>query len=223
MHVLIIEDDQVIRRSVVQGLKEAGYDCSEAEEGTRGMQLAREMHPDIILLDVMLPGKTGFEVMAELRQQGIKVPVIMLTARGAVEDRIDGLTAGADDYVVKPFSFLELLARIEAVTRRSMNKPATQLQVGDISLDLTNRRVTRQGKMIDLTPTEFTILELLLRFAGQVVTRQMLCEHIWGFRWEGNTNVIEVHVNRLRQKLDLGKLSCIETVRGRGYAIRASS
>ncbi len=222
MHVLIIEDDPVIRRSVTQGLVEAGYDCSAADDAVQGLELVRQQHPDLILLDVMLPGRSGVELLKDIRDQGCPVPVIMLTARGAVEDRINGLTAGADDYVVKPFSFLELMARIEAVSRRAMNKPATQLQVGELTLDLTNRRVHHGNRMVDLTPTEFTILELLMRFSGQVVTRQMLCEHIWGFRWEGNTNVIEVHVNRLRQKLDEGKTSCIETVRGRGYAIRTA-
>ena len=222
MNVLMIEDDPIVRKSVVQGLSEAGYDCNAAGEALSGMRLWEDKHPDLVILDVMLPGKSGIEVLAEMRGKGHKTPVIMLTALGAVEDRIGGLTEGADDYIVKPFSFLELLARIEAVNRRASTKPKTQLQSGALTLDLSTRRVQFGLRTIELTPTEFTILEMLLRYAGQVVTRQMLCEHIWGFRWEGNTNVIEVHVNRLRQKLDDGEISCIETVRGRGYAIRTS-
>ncbi len=147
----------------------------------------------------------------------------MLTARGAVGDRVTGLNAGADDYVIKPFSFIELLARVEAVARRSHERSPSKLSAANLTLDLTTRRVELRDQVVELTPTEFSILEMLMRFAGQVVTRQVLCEHVWGFRWEGNTNVIEVHVNRLRQKLDQeNEPSRIQTVRGRGYAIRAA-
>jgi two-component system OmpR family response regulator/two-component system copper resistance phosphate regulon response regulator CusR len=221
MNVLVIEDDPVIRKSLAQGLDEAGYVCRAARDGEQGLEMATEQRPDLVILDVLLPGLSGVEVLTRLREAGYQMPVIMLTALGAVQDRIDGLTHGADDYVVKPFSFLELMARIQAVTRRSMNKPANVLEVSGITLDLTTRRVTSHDLVVDLTPTEFSILEMLMRFDGQVVTRQMLCDHIWGFRWDGNTNVIEVHINRLRQKLDGdGPVSCIQTVRGRGYALR---
>src|SRR5207245_468557 len=150
-------------------------------------------------------------------------PVILLTAMGAVEERVDGLKNGADDYVVKPFAFAELLARLEAVCRRSLDRPSAVVSAGDLSLDLTNRTVRRADKVVDLTPTEFSILELLLRHAGQVVTRKMLCEHLWEADWEGETNLIEVHITRLRRKVDCdGMPSIIQTIRGRGYALRAT-
>jgi two-component system OmpR family response regulator/two-component system copper resistance phosphate regulon response regulator CusR len=222
MNILVVEDDTLTRNSVVQGLTEAGHTCVGTGDGERGLSLADEKNPDLIVLDLMLPGRSGLEVLKELRQRGQKMPVILLSARGSVGDRVNGLNCGADDYVVKPFSFIELLARIEAVTRRAHERNPLTLTAADMTLDLTTRRVECGGQVIELTPTEFSILEMLMRFAGQVVTRQALCEHVWGFRWEGNTNVIEVHVNRLRQKLDFGnEPSRIQTVRGRGYAIRA--
>lgn len=220
MKILVVEDDPVLRKSLVQGLCEVGHECTGMRDGAQALREALETPPDLLILDVMLPSLSGIEVVRRLRAGGLRVPVIMLTALGAVEDRVGGLAAGADDYIVKPFAFAELLARIDAVSRRA-RQPASTLSAADIRLDLTNRRVTRGGRVIDLTPTEFSILELLLRHAGQVVTRPMLCEHVWGFTWDGNTNVIEVHVNRLRQKLDAGESpSCIQTIRGRGYAIR---
>ncbi len=223
MNILVVEDDPVLRRSLVQGLCEAGHEACGVRDGAQALRQAQDAPPDLMILDVMLPTLSGIEVLRRLRASGLRMPVIMLTALGAVEDRVSGLSAGADDYVVKPFAFAELAARIDAVSRRS-RQPASTLSASGITLDLTNRRVTRGDRAIDLTPTEFSILELLLRHAGQVVTRQMLCEHVWGFTWDGNTNVIEVHVNRLRQKLDAGESpSCIQTVRGRGYAIRTTA
>jgi two-component system OmpR family response regulator/two-component system copper resistance phosphate regulon response regulator CusR len=161
--------------------------------------------------------------LEKLRREGIKTPVIVLTALGSVQDRVAGLTKGADDYIVKPFELPELMARIDAVCRRTTIKPAAFLETGQLSLDLTTRRVTCGGHEVDLTPTEFSILELLMRHAGQVVTRKMLCESLWESDWEGTTNVIEVHINRLRGKLQkAGKEGTIHTVRGRGYALRAT-
>lgn len=224
MHVLLIEDDPVLGRAVERGLAEAGYSCQWERGGKRGLAAALKRECDIVLLDLMLPDLPGLELLAELGRRGIRTPVIILTALGAVEERVAGLKAGADDYLVKPFAFSELLARLDAVSRRALDKPATTLDADGISLDLTTRRVTQDGRVVELTPTEFSILELLLRFAGHVVTRKMLYEHVWGFSWDGSTNVIEVHVNRLRQKLDGdSSKSCIQTVRGRGYAFGASA
>lgn len=223
MNVLVIEDDPVIRKSIVQGLTEAGHDCESARDGEKAIDEILLHPPDVIILDLMLPGRPGLEVLQTVRAKGVTVPVIVLTALGSVEDRVTGLQKGADDYVVKPFAISELLARIEAVSRRSQSRPAMHLTVGDVELDLTTRRARRGDRDIDLTPTEFSVLEMLMRYAGQVTSRQMLCEHVWGFTWEGNTNVIEVHVNRLRNKIDNGsETSFIQTIRGRGYAVRAS-
>jgi len=176
------------------------------------------------VLDLMLPEITGLDVLRQLRATGVRAPVVVLTALGSVDDRVSGLREGADDYLVKPFAFPELLARLEAVRRRSADRPAPTLTAGPVSLDLTNRRVTASGKHVDLTPTEFTILELLMRNAGQVTTRKALCEHVWEGDWDGVTNVIEVHINRLRNKLaQTGNDGMIQTVRGRGYSLRSGA
>lgn len=223
MHVLVIEDDPAIGRTLVQGFTEAGHQCTWVQDGDAGTEEALKQKADAIVLDLMLPRKNGREVLKHIRSQGVLCPVVMLTAMGGIEDRVSGLNSGADDYLVKPFEFAELMARIHAVVRRTQIRPTPTLKVGDIHLDLTTRRVTRGGVDIDLTPIEFSLLEVLMRFAGQVVTRKMLCEHVWGFNWDGTTNVIEVHVNRLRGKLDRGKeTSVIQTVRGRGYALPAT-
>lgn len=224
MNILVIEDDAAIGRTLVQGFTEGGHHCEWATDGHAGARLAAEQCADAIVLDLMLPGQPGLEVLRSLREQGVDTPVVVLTAKGAVEERVTGLQYGADDYLVKPFAFVELLARIEAVCRRTSSRPLAMLQCGDLALDLTTRRVTLDEREVELTPTEFSLLELLMRYAGQVVTRKMMCEHIWGFDWDGPTNVIEVHVNRLRRKLDRGRSeSVIRTVRGRGYAIPSTS
>lgn len=222
MDLLLIEDDPVIGRALRQGFSEAGSACTWVQDGSRGLAMARSQQFDAVILDIMLPEKNGLQVLAELRQIGQRVPIILLSALGSVEERVAGLRAGADDYVVKPFAFAELSARLDAVCRRSAAKPSPVLQAAGVTLDLTTRRVNRDGKEVDLTPTEFSLLEFLMRHAGQVVTRKMLCAHLWDSDWEGTTNVIEVHVNRLRGKLDRAfNDSFIETVRGRGYAFRA--
>jgi two-component system OmpR family response regulator/two-component system copper resistance phosphate regulon response regulator CusR len=222
MNLLVIEDDPVMGKSLRKGLAEAGHDCVWVREGVRGLEEAASQRFDAVVLDLLLPGLPGLEVLRRLRARGVRTPVLVLTALGAVEERVAGLNAGADDYLVKPFAFPELLARLEAVRRRSADRPPAVETAGDLTLDLTTRRVLRAGGEIDLTPTEFSILELLLRHAGQVVTRRMLSEHLWEADWEGATNVIEVHINRLRKKLDTGEPSRIQTVRGRGYALRAT-
>jgi two-component system, OmpR family, response regulator len=222
MNLLIIEDDSLIGKSLQKGFVESSHECTWVKDGNRGLQEALTHRYDAIVLDLMLPGQPGLEVLSELRAEGIRTPVVVLTALGSVEDRVGGLNRGADDYLVKPFAFAELLARLEAVRRRTADRPPAVLRVGDLTLDLSTRRVQRGERDIDLTPTEYSLLELLMRYAGQVVTRKMLCEHLWDFDWEGTTNVIEVHVNRLRSKLDKGqKDSLIQTVRGRGYALRS--
>jgi len=223
MELLIIEDDPIIGKTLKQGFTEAGYQPTWVRDGVKGEESALAQQADVIILDLMLPGKPGLEVLSELRKRGIRTPVLLLTALGTVDERVAGLQAGADDYVVKPFAFVELLARVEAVTRRVTSKPSPTLQAADLSLDLATRRVMRNEKEIDLTPTEFSLLEFLMRHAGTLVTRKMLCEHLWNSYWESTTNVIEVHINRLRNKIDRGTdKPLIQTVRGRGYAIRAN-
>jgi two-component system OmpR family response regulator/two-component system copper resistance phosphate regulon response regulator CusR len=222
MHLLVVEDDPVMGKSLHKGFAEAGHVCEWSREGAGGLEQALSQRFDAIVLDIMLPGRPGLEVLIELRRQGVRTPVILLTALGAVEERVAGLKAGADDYVVKPFAFAELLARLEAVRRRAVDRPSPVVTAGDLTLDLTTRRVQCSGGEIDLTPTELSLLEMLMRHAGQVVTRKMLCEHLWEADWEGVTNLIEVHINRLRKKLDRGGAGpSIQTVRGRGYALRA--
>jgi len=223
MNVLVIEDDAVLGKALQKGLLEAGHACTWQRSGARGLEEARSQQFDALVLDLMLPDLAGLELLATLRGEGIQTPTVILTALGTVEQRVEGLEAGADDYLVKPFAFAELLARLEAVRRRAGLRPSTSLRTGAITLDLTTRRVTRQNQEIELTPTEFSILEFLMRYAGQVVTRKMLCEHLWEENWEGVTNVIEVHINRLRSKVDKGfDEPLIQTVRGRGYALRAT-
>lgn len=223
MNVLIIEDDPDIGKALQRGFTEAGHECTWVRNGEQGLELARGQQCDGIILDLLLPGRPGLEVLRALRAEGIRTPVLLLTALGSIEERVTGLNAGADDYIVKPFALVELLARLEAVCRRVGNRPSARLTAGPLELDLTIRRVTAHEVEIDLTPTEFSLLEMLMRHAGQVVTRRMLCEHLWDSDWEGATNVIEVHINRLRNKLQrcvAGTL--IQTVRGRGYALRAN-
>jgi two-component system OmpR family response regulator len=223
MQLLVIEDDPLIGKTLRQGLSEAGHDCLWAKDGPRGLELATAQPFDAIILDLMLPGRHGLEVLKDLRSTGIRTPVIALTALGSVEDRVNGLNAGADDYVVKPFALVELMARLEAVCRRTVTRPPAVMTAGSLTLDLATRRVTRDEKEVELTPTEFSMMELLMRYAGHIVTRRMLCEHLWETDWEGATNVIEVHINRLRGKLDKGyEGSVIQTVRGRGYALRTT-
>jgi two-component system OmpR family response regulator/two-component system copper resistance phosphate regulon response regulator CusR len=221
--VLIIEDDAVIGRALAQGLQEAGHECDLATAGDVGLAKAQLQQCDAIVLDLALPELDGMTVLRQLRNQGIDTPVLILTSLGSVDDRVAGLEAGGDDYLVKPFAFPELLARLTAITRRSINQNSQFLEVGQLMLDMSTRRVTREGKEIDLTPTEFSLLEFLMRNAGQVLTRKMICEHLWEADWEGVTNVIEVHVTRLRGKIDRGfNEPLLHTVRGRGYVLRAA-
>jgi two-component system OmpR family response regulator/two-component system copper resistance phosphate regulon response regulator CusR len=222
VQLLVVEDDPVIGKALRKGFSESGEPCTWARDGERGLELARSHQYDLIVLDLMLPKVHGLELLKQIRAEGNQTPVIVLTSMGAVDERVQGLQAGADDYLVKPFAFPELMARVDAVRRRSMARPAPTLKAGDLTLDLATRQVTRGTTAIELTPTEFSLLEFLMRHAGHVVTRKMLCEHLWESDWEGVTNVIEVHINRLRGKIDKGfDTSLIQTVRGRGYALHA--
>jgi two-component system OmpR family response regulator/two-component system copper resistance phosphate regulon response regulator CusR len=221
--VLIVEDDVVLGKVLKKGLAETGHACTWSRSGKQGLELAAGQQYDVVVLDLMLPDLSGLDVLEQLRGKGVRVPVLVLTARGSVDDRVAGLNAGADDYLVKPFAFAELTARLEAVCRRSATRPSTVLRAGPLLLDLATRRVTRGEKEIELTPTEFSLLEFLMRYTGQVVTRKMLCEHLWESDWEGVTNVIEVHITRLRAKIDRGfGEPLIHTIRGRGYVLRAA-
>ena len=223
MDVLVVEDDPGIGRALQKGFRETRHGCVWVRTGPAGLEEARTQRFDAVVLDLLLPGQPGMAVLRQLRAEGIRTPVVILTALGAVEERVAGLRAGADDYLVKPFAMVEVLARLEAVCRRTADRPAAVIEDGGLRLDLTTRRVTAAGVEIQLSPTEFSLLELLMRHAGQVVTRKMLCEHLWDADWEGVTNVVEVHVTRLRAKLQrCGKDSLISTVRGRGYAFRTA-
>jgi two-component system OmpR family response regulator len=220
MQIAIVEDDPVIGRAVSTAIREAGHECTVIPNGAEAVAADALLVSDLVVLDLMLPKVGGLDLLRAARSRGVRTPVIVLTARGTVADKLEGFEAGADDYLVKPFEMDELLARIEAVHRRTSDRPAMHLQVGPLHLNLANQRLALSGRGIDLTPTEFSILELLMRYQGQVVTRKMLCEHVWGFDWNGPTNVIEVHINRLRGKIDRNrKQSLIRTVRGRGYAL----
>ena len=220
MQVSIIEDDPLIARAVSTAVREAGHDCHWVADGEAAIRDQTLLGSDLVVLDLMLPKVPGLDVLRMARAQGVRTPVIVLTARGGMPDKLEGFETGADDYLVKPFAMDELLARIDAVHRRTSDKPTMNLEVGDLSLSLANQRLMLAGQKIDLTPTEFSILELFMRFHGQVVTRKMLCEHVWGFDWDGPTNVIEVHINRLRGKIDKDReQSYLRTIRGRGYAL----
>jgi len=220
MHVGIIEDDVSIARSISQAIREAGHECTCVADGDQAIRERTLLSSDLVVLDLMLPGADGLEVLARSRAAGVRTPVIVLTARDAVADRLAGFAAGADDYLAKPFAMDELLARIEAVRRRTAHKPALEIEAGPLRLNVATKRLGIGDREVELTPTETSILELLMRYNGQVVTRNMLCEHVWGFDWDGPTNVIEVHINRLRGKLDRDReTSFISTIRGRGYAL----
>ncbi len=220
MQVAIVEDDPIIGKAVSTAVRDAGHECRWISDGDTAIRDRVILASDLVVLDLMLPGTDGVEVLRAARMQGVRTPVIVLTARGLVPDKLQAFGAGADDYLVKPFAMDELLARIDAVHRRTADKPAMTLTACGLELNLSNKRVDLDARTIDLTPTEFSMLELLMRYNGQVVTRKMLCEHVWGFDWDGPTNVIEVHINRLRGKIDKGRdASRIRTIRGRGYAL----
>ncbi len=225
MNLLLIEDDREAAQYVAKGLRESGYTVDHAADGRDGLFQATEKQYDLIIVDRMLPHLDGLSIVRMLRQNGCKTPVLILSALGTVDDRVEGLKAGGDDYLTKPFAFAELLARVEAHLRRGGGKEVvTQLRLGDLELDLLARRVTRAGREIDLTSKEFTLLEYLMRRAGQVVTRTMLLEGVWDLHFDPQTNVVDVHMSRLRQAVDKGfERPLIHTVRGAGYIMRDES
>ncbi len=224
MRILLVEDDVEVARFVRKGLAEAGHNVEHAGTGRDGLFLAASEQFDILVLDRMLPGGVdGVRLVETLRGQGNRTPVLFLSALSAVDERVKGLKAGGDDYLVKPFAFAELLARVEALARRpTVDAPATRLKIADLEMDLLSRSVTRAGRRLEIQPREFRLLEHLMRHAGQVVTRTMLLEKVWDYHFDPQTNVIDVHVSRLRQKVDKGfDKPLIHTVRNAGYMIRA--
>ncbi|MCU9836982.1 response regulator transcription factor [Ruegeria sp. WL0004] len=219
--VLIVEDDDETREFLVKGFTEEGFAVESAADGREGLFHATDGGFDAVVLDRMLPGLDGLSLIKSIRAAGLKTPVIMLTAMSAVDERVKGLRAGADDYLVKPFSFQELLARIEALLRRPKDtQEAATLSCRDLEMDLLRRRVTRGGRDITLTPREFQILEFFLRRKNRVVTRTMLLEGVWDYHFDPNTNIVDVHISKLRRQIDEGsETPLIETVRGAGYMI----
>ncbi len=223
MKILIVEDEPKTGEYLRQGLTEAGFVVDLAPNGPDGLHLALQGDYELAILDVMLPGMNGWEVLKTMRQRGLQVPAMFLTARDQVEDRVKGLELGADDYLVKPFSFAELLARVRTILRRGRSgTEATTLQVADLQLDLLRRRVTRAGKRIDLTAKEFGLLELLMRRQGEVLPRSLIASQVWDMNFDSDTNVIEVAMRRLRVKVDEDHdIKLIQTVRGMGYVLEA--
>ena len=227
MRVLVIEDDADVASYIVKALDEAGHNAAHAETGKQGLFLAATEDYDVLVVDRMLPALDGLAIIRTLRASENRTPAIILSALSEIDDRVKGLKAGGDDYLTKPFAASELLARIEAVTRRLATAgigPATRLAVADLEMDFLARTVTRAGTEINLQPREFRLLEYLMRNAGNVITRTMMLEHVWDYHFDPQTNVIDVHISRLRQKIDKGfDTSLIQTVRGAGYTLRVTS
>ncbi|MGE0386426.1 MAG: response regulator transcription factor [Gammaproteobacteria bacterium] len=220
--ILIVEDDAVAAADLSSGLQAAGYDVHAVGDGREALEVAAATRHDAIVLDRMLPSLDGLAVLRELRAARIDTPVLVLSALSTLDDRVKGLRAGGDDYLVKPFAFSELLARLEALLRRRMPhaEAPTRLACADLEVDLLSRRVVRAGKVIDLVPREFQLLEYLLRHQDQLVTRTMLLEGVWGYHFDPQTNVIDVHISRLRQKIDRGHArALVQTVRNAGYVL----
>jgi DNA-binding response OmpR family regulator len=219
VEILIVEDEESVARFLMRAVTEAGYSATCARDGQRGLELGGQKTFDIILLDVMLPMLDGFTVCRRLRARGVETPILMVTARDTTEDKIEGLDAGADDYIVKPFVFEELMARLRAMLRRHNSAPAT-LKVGDLVLDSGTRSASRDGQKIELSTTEYTLLEYLMRHPGRVLSRSTIIDHVWEYDFAGNDNVLEVYISYLRRKIDKPFPSkLIHTVRGAGYRL----
>ena len=222
MRILVAEDDNVIADFVAQGLREAGYAVDVASTGTEGLKKALDGAYDAAVIDVMLPGIDGLAMIEQLRARHVRTPVLILSARRSVDDRVKGLQAGGDDYLTKPFAFAELLARVQALLRRAGGAAEpTRLTTGDLSLDLLTRRVERAGKPLDLRPREFALLEYFMRHPGRVLSKTMILSHVWGYSFDPGTNVVDVLVSRLRDKVDREfDQKLIHTVRGAGYVLK---
>ena len=223
MRVLLVEDDRGVSRFIKKGLKEKGYVVDVAFDGEEGLHLALSQSFDLIILDILLPKMNGYEVLRNIREKRVVIPVICLTAKDEKEDIVQGLELGADDYLVKPFSFAELLARIKAILRRGKKDvELSELTIGDLSLDLINRTAHRNEKDIELSSKEFLLLEYLMRNVGQILTRTMILENVWGYNFDTSSNIIDVHINHLRMKIDKDfHPKLIHTIKGVGYVLKS--
>ena len=222
MHALIIEDDAAIAGFIARGLREAGFAVDVASNGHDGLEAALAGQPDVAIVDLMLPGRDGLSVIDELRRRGRSTPVLILSAKRSVDDRVQGLQGGGDDYLTKPFAFAELLARVQALVRRASRAPEpTSLTVADLSIDLLSRKVIRAGQQVELRPREFALLEYLMLNAGKVISKTMILSHVWEYSFDPQTNIVDVLVSRLRDKIDRPfEKKLLQTVRGVGYVIR---
>ena len=222
MRALIVEDDRAIADFVARGLREAGFAVDVAADGEEGLHAGLEAPPDVAIVDVMLPRRDGLSVIDEWRRRGLSTPVLILSAQRSVDDRVRGLQAGGDDYLTKPFAFAELLARVQALVRRATRSAEpTSLTVADLSLDLLTRKVTRNGQAIELRPREFALLEYLMRHPGRVVSKTMILSHVWEYSFDPQTNIVDVLVSRLRDKIDRPfERKLLQTVRGVGYVLK---
>jgi two-component system, OmpR family, response regulator len=223
--ILLVEDDKAVAAFVTKGLKEAGYAVDHATNGEDGLHMALTEPYDVAIIDVMLPKRDGLSLIAEMRRQERNTPVIILSAKRSLDDRVKGLQMGSDDYLTKPFAFAELLARVQALIRRGSNVPdATRLTVADLAMDLLAREVIRSGRRIDLQPREFALLEYLMRNTGKVVSKTMIMQHVWDYNFDPLTNVVEARISRLRDKVDGNfEKKLIHTVRGAGYIIKETA
>jgi two-component system OmpR family response regulator len=224
MRALLVEDDVTIGEFIVRGLREAGFTVDHAQDGATALQHATSAPYDVAIIDLMLPVLDGLSVIREMRRRQVATPVLILSAKHTVDDRVTGLEAGGDDYLIKPFAFTELLARVQALIRRATAAPAsTSLTVGDLTLDLRSRRATRAGREIELRAREFALLDYLMRNAGRVVSKTMILSHVWDYSFDPRTNVVDVLVHRLRDKIDKGfEQKMIHTVRGIGYVLKVA-
>ena len=222
MRILVVEDEKKTAAFLAKGLREAGFSVDVAVDGETGSRLAHATKFDLLIVDIMLPHKDGWELVAELRRDGVRTPILFLTARDSVRDRVKGLELGADDYLVKPFAFAELLARVRSILRRAPQREAEHLQIADLEIDMRRHKATRSGVPLNLTPKEFLLLAHLVRSAGEVVSRAEISEHVWEIGFKTDTNVVDVVVRRLRAKVDDPfKTKLIDTIRGVGYVLKA--